>query len=101
MGEGTPTEIVWFNIGNATFATHPGETSPLYGLATKRMMLREGPKCVLGLGQDELGYIIKPGFFEPGTTLYATPYLTSMSPGREAGAVMMQMLKELAEQDRK
>lgn len=101
MGEGTPTEIVWFNIGNATFATHPGETSPLYGLATKKMMSREGPKCVLGLGQDELGYIIKPGFFEPGTTLYATPYLTSMSPGREAGAVMMQMLKELAEQDRK
>jgi hypothetical protein len=59
-----------------------------------------GPKFVLGLGQDELGYILKPEFFEANTTLYATPYLTGMSPGREAGAVMMQVIKELAEREK-
>ena len=100
MGEGTPTEVAWFSIGNATFATHPGETSPLYAFATKKLMTGGGPKFVLGLGQDELGYILKPEFFEANTTLYATPYLTGMSPGREAGAVMMQVIKELAEREK-
>jgi hypothetical protein len=59
-------------------------------------MKNKGPKFVLGLGQDELGYILKPDFFDPGTKLHAAPYLTSMSPGKEAGAAMMQVLADLA-----
>jgi hypothetical protein len=98
ISEGTPTELAWFSIGNAVFATHPGETSPLYSFATKKLMTNKGPKFVLGLGQDELGYILKPEFFDPATKLHAAPYLTSMSPGKEAGAVMMQVLADLAEQ---
>lgn len=100
IGEGTPTEIAWFSVGNAMFATHPGETSPLYSLETKRMMHTNGPKFVLGLGMDELGYIIKPEFFSSDTKLHAAKYLTSMSPGKDAGAIMMQVLEELAEDNK-
>ena len=99
IGEGTPTEIAWFSIGNAVFATQPGETSPLYSFATKNLMTNKGPKFVLGLGQDELGYILKPEFFDPGTKLHVAPYLTGMSPGKEAGALMIKILMELAERD--
>ena len=96
ISDGTPTEIAWFSIGNAVFATHPGETSPLYSFATKALMTNNGPKFVIGLGLDELGYILKPDFFDPLTKLHAAPYLTGMSPGESAGAAMMQVLKELA-----
>ncbi|HRP57723.1 neutral/alkaline non-lysosomal ceramidase N-terminal domain-containing protein [Agriterribacter sp.] len=99
ISDGTPTEIAWFSIGNAIFATHPGETSPMYSFATKKLMTNKGPKFVLGLGQDELGYILKPEFFDPDTKLHAAPYLTSMSPGKKAGAVMMRVLTELAERN--
>lgn len=97
ISDGTPTEIAWFSIGNAVFATHPGETSPLYSFTTKKLMKNNGPKFVIGLGLDELGYILKPEFFDPLTKLHAAPYLTGMSPGESAGAAMMQVLKELAE----
>ncbi|HTN08152.1 neutral/alkaline non-lysosomal ceramidase N-terminal domain-containing protein [Agriterribacter sp.] len=99
ISDGTPTEIAWFTIGNAAFATHPGETSPLYAFATKKLMTNKGPKFVIGLGQDELGYILKPDFFEPGAKLHAAPYLTGMSPGEQAGSAMLQVLTELAEQN--
>lgn len=100
IGDGTPTEIAWFSIGDAMFATHPGETSPLYSLNTKKLMKTNGPKFILGLGMDELGYIIKPEFFIPGTPLHAAAYLTSMSPGKDAGPAVMQILEELAEDNR-
>ena len=46
---------------------------------------------------DELGYIIKPEFFREGTTLHASKYLKSMSPGKEASEVMMQVIGDLVE----
>lgn len=97
IAEGTLTEIAWFTIGEAGFATHPGETSPLYSLETKKLMTNKGPKFILGLGMDELGYILKPDFFQPGTSLHSAKYLTSMSPGPDAGPAMMEILKELSE----
>ncbi len=97
ISDGILTEIAWLSIGEATFVTHPGESSPLYSLESKKLMKNKGPKFVIGLGMDELGYIIKPAFFEAGTTLHAAAYLTSMSPGKEAGGVMMYIIQELAE----
>jgi len=44
----------FFSIGDASFATHPGETVPAMGKATKAMMKGKGPKVVIGLGQDAL-----------------------------------------------
>ncbi len=90
------TEVVWFSIGEANFASHPGETAPIYGLHTKAMM-PEGPQFVLGIGQDALGYIVKPDYFEDQTLPHA-PYLTSMSLGKNTGPYLMQVLKALAEE---
>jgi hypothetical protein len=89
------TELVWFAIGEAQFATHPGETAPYYGLETKRLM-RTGPRFVLGLSMDALGYILKPTFFEDPSIPHAE-YLTSMSVGKETGPLIMKTLEELIE----
>lgn len=88
------TEIVWFSIGTAQFATHPGETAPYFGLQTKELMA-SGPRFILGLGMDALGYILKPEYFDDDTKPHA-PYLTGMSIGRSAGPQIMEVLEELA-----
>ncbi|PSL07393.1 neutral/alkaline non-lysosomal ceramidase N-terminal domain-containing protein [Cecembia rubra] len=88
------TEVAWFAIGEATFATHPGETAPIYGLNTKSKM-PEGPKFVLGLAQDALGYIVKPEYFEDLSLPHAQ-YLTRMSLGKSTGHMLMLNLEELA-----
>ena len=87
------TEICWFTIGAAEFATHPGETAPYYGLETKKLM-GKGPKFIMGLGNDALGYILKPSFFEDPRIPHAT-YLTSMSVGKPTGSLLMQGLEQL------
>lgn len=91
------TEIVWFEIGQAKFATHPGETAPYYGLETKKLM-GTGPKFVLGLSQDALGYILKPVYFEDSSLPHAE-YLTRMSVGPETGPLIMQTLQDLSKAD--
>ena len=88
------TEVAWFSIGEANFATHPGETAPIFGFQTKYMM-PEGPKFVLGLGLDALGYIVKPEYFEDQTLPHA-PYLTRMSLGKSTGQQVVQALEDLA-----
>lgn len=93
------SEIVWFSIGEATFASHPGETAPAYGLETKELMV-EGPKFVLGLSQDALGYILKPVYFEDSKMPHAQ-YLTSMSLGKQTGPHLMETLKNLSERKNK
>jgi hypothetical protein len=90
------TEIAWFSIGNIQFATHPGETTPVYSLETKALMKNKGPKIVMGFGMDALGYILSPGFFEPGTKLKHIDYLMYMSIDKEAGPVLMKKISELA-----
>lgn len=87
------SELSFFSIGEAQFATHPGETAPYYGLETKKMMV-EGPRFVLGLTNDALGYILKPSFFEIKNIPHAE-YLTSMSLGKKTAPLMMEHLKEL------
>jgi len=82
---------VWFAVGSAQFATHPAETAPLYAAKTRALM-DTGPRFILGLGLDELGYICPTAYFDaPAEYLHAT-YLTSMSPGRDAGSAMMSAL---------
>ena len=93
ISEHIETEVAWFSIGEAQFATHPGETAPAHGRATKEMM-RSGPKFVIGLGLDELGYILKPEYFEAGRFPHAE-YLTSMSPGPKAAPIMLEALREI------
>ena len=85
------TELAWFSIGEAQFVTHPGETAPYYGLETKKLM-GTGPRFVLGLSNDALGYIIKPTFFEDKNIPHAE-YLTSMSVGKPTASLMMKQLR--------
>ncbi len=87
------TELISLKIGEATFVTHPGETAPLYGLQTKAIMA-EGPQFVIGLGQDALGYILKPSYFSDQSLPHA-PYLTSMSLGPDTGPLLMEGIEKL------
>jgi len=90
----TTTEMAWFSIGEAQFITHPGETPPAYSFASKNLM-GDGPKFVIGLGLDAMGYILKPEYFEPNTDLPHAEYLTRMSPGSEAGPIVLEKIEKL------
>ena len=91
------TEIAWFEIGDAKFVTHPGETSPKYALDSKELMNTSGPKFVLGLGMDGLGYIVTPDFFDSANEVPHSEYLTGMSIDKQAGPMIMQVVEELSE----
>lgn len=90
------TEIAWFSIGNVQFATHPGETTPVHSLETKALMRQKGPKMVIGLGMDALGYLLSPNFFDPQQPLPHTEYLLSRSIDPAAGPLLMEQLREIA-----
>jgi len=98
MAGSVRTEIAWVNIGNATIATHPGESVPAMGIATKALMHNDGPRMVLGLSMDALGYILKPEFFDPSNKIPHSEYLCSMSTGKETAPKVMQVIGELADQ---
>jgi hypothetical protein len=95
FGKTVSSEIAYFNIGDASFATHPGETCPALGLATKELMNNKGPKFVLGLSQDALGYIVKPSFFDLSKNIPHSEYLTGMSIGPATMGIILTNLKML------
>jgi hypothetical protein len=88
------TSVAWFQIGQAQFVTHPGETSPAYSLAS-RDLLDARHSFVLGLTQDAMGYILKPEYFADDVEYPHGSYLTSVSAGAEAGPRVMAALKEI------
>lgn len=92
--ESVETDVAYFNIGGVHFATHPGETTPWLSLETRKLM-GDGPKMVMGLAQDALGYILKPEFFDRSGKQHAG-YLTSMSLGKETTPVLLKALGELS-----
>ena len=96
ISETVDTEITFFSIGDAQFITHPGETAPFYAIESRKMMSK-GTKFILGLGNDALGYILKPIYFED-STLPHSEYLTRMSVGQQAGPIILQGIKELIKQ---
>jgi hypothetical protein len=95
MGDSVLTEVAVFSIGAAQFATHPGETVPAMGLQTKLLMPTKGPKFVLGLSMDAIGYILKPSFFNKELKIPHAEYLCSMSAGPETGPIIMKQLEGL------
>ena len=88
------TEVAWFSIGSAQAATHPGETIPEHGFATKAMM-SSGPKLLLGLGMDGLGYIMPPAWFENPEKIPDAEYLIATSLGPQTERIMMDALREI------
>lgn len=95
FSDSVDSEIAFAAIGNAAMATHPGETSPALSLFTRGIMKNSGPKMILGLSQDALGYILKPTFFEPGNTIPHSAYLTSMSVGPQTMGIIKETLQTL------
>jgi hypothetical protein len=95
LTDSVETEIAVFRIGDAVFATHPGETVPEMGLQTKALMKNRGPRFVMGLSMDAMGYILKPYFFDPERKVPHAEYLCGMSAGKETGPVVMQVLRDL------
>lgn len=94
FGDAIETEVAWFAVGPAQFATHLGETAPEYSNETKALMDTK-PKFVLGLGLDHLGYICPARYFENTDKIKFADYLVSMSPGPAAGPAMMEALKSI------
>ena len=95
FGKTVSSEIAYFTIGDASFATHPGETCPALSLDTKKLMNNNGPKFILGLSQDALGYIIKPSFFDTNNKIPHSEYLTGMSIGSETMGIILSTLTNL------
>ena len=95
MTDQVETEQAIFRIGNGYFATHPGETVPAMSMATRKLMVTDGPKFVMGLGMDALGYILKPEFFDTEKKIPHATYLCSMSTGRQTGPIIIKKLEEL------
>jgi hypothetical protein len=95
MTDQVETELAIFRIGNGFFATHPGETVPAMSMATRKMMVNDGPKFVMGLSMDALGYILKPEFFDQERKIPHAAYLCSMSTGQQTGPKIIQKLEEL------
>lgn len=96
FGTTVTSEIAYFSIGDCSFATHPGETVPALGLASKDLMKNKGAKFVIGLSQDALGYILKPSFFNPENKIPHSEYLTGMSIGPATMGIILDTLKELS-----
>jgi len=94
FAESVETEAAWFAIGPAQFATHLGETAPVFAAQTRGLM-DTGPKFILGLGLDHLGYICPPDYFVNTNKYPHATYLVSMSPCPQAGPVMMEALKSI------
>jgi len=99
MTDSVSTEIAWFSIGNAQFVTHPGETTPTHSLESKRLMTNQGPKFVIGLGMDALGYILTPEFYEENPKVKHSEYLTGMSIDEEAGTLLIEKIRSLANEN--
>jgi hypothetical protein len=57
--------------------------------------MKSGPKFILGLGLDHLGYICPPKYFENTAAIKFADYLTDMSPGPKAGPAMMEALRSI------
>jgi hypothetical protein len=95
MTDQVETELAIFRVGNGFFATHPGETVPAMSMATRKMMVNDGPKFVMGLSMDALGYILKPEFFDAQKKIPHSTYLCSMSTGQQTGPIIIQKLEEL------
>ncbi len=87
------TEVMHVTLGPAEMVTLPGEALPNIGFQIKRHM-KGNPKLVIGLANDELGYILSESDY--GLSLYR--YETSMSVGEKAGRLVADALIAMAKQ---
>jgi hypothetical protein len=96
IGDSVTSEVALFRIGEARFATHPGESTPAMSLRTRALLPASGPRFVLGLGMDALGYILDGGFFAGPARPPHAEYLCSMSLGPATSEAVMRTVAVLA-----
>lgn len=85
------SEVNLWRIGELTIATVPGEISPDLGLRIKRSVDAE-PTMIIGLANDELGYLVPPWDYDLGYY----DYERTLCVGREAGWCIVMRLEDLA-----
>lgn len=86
------TEVCRVDVGDVQFVGVPGEIFPNVGLAVKEKMSGKS-KFVVGLANDELGYIMRADDFKK--KLYS--YERSMSVGKDIGVLVEKNVYELLE----
>ncbi len=95
------TEVSLTRIGDLALAGVPGELLPKLGLQLKERLRAKGVRVpiIVGLANDELGYILAPedfitpaDYFDPGKQ-----YEESMSVGPDLGPAIMGALQHLAD----
>ena len=82
------SEVVAVRLGGLAWVTVPGEALPEVG-AEAAALLETPHRFVIGLGQDEIGYILPKGDFDP------KKYEESMSLGPRTAPTLLDALKPL------
>jgi hypothetical protein len=83
------SSLTAIRLGRLTLATLPGEVAPELGREI-RALLPGDRKVLIGLGNDEVGYIFRKEDWTPGQ------YEESMSLGPETGPELMRAMRRLA-----
>jgi hypothetical protein len=82
------SSVTAIRLGRVSFVTLPGEVAPELGQKILEMMPGER-KILLGLANDEVGYIFRKEDWKPGE------YEESMSLGPETGPLLMEALRKV------
>ncbi len=84
------TELSFARVGGADFLTIPGEPLPAFGMRMK-FLLPSDYQFVIGLGNDELGYIIDKEVFD------LDRYEETVSLGPETAPLLYKAAKDLVQ----
>lgn len=92
-GGGLMTEVGRLSVGPVAFGVMPGEPTPRVGRQVQAVLREAGFAFtgVVGLGDDELGYLLDPAQFDDP----AFGYEVSVSPGRVAAPALTAALSEI------
>jgi len=91
LKNGLVTEVSLFRIGPASLVGLPGEPAPALGLELLERIPGQ-PKFLLGLANDELGYLLPPEYFHDP----AYSYEQTMTPGAQTALRLALGLERLA-----
>jgi hypothetical protein len=83
-------------VGDVECLTAPGEVAPELGQRMRGTM-RRPHRLVLGLCDDELGYVLEPGMFDDREYRYEQ----TMSLGRGTAEALMDTYRRLVSEDRR
>jgi hypothetical protein len=77
-------DVHWLRLGDVEAVSAPGEVAPEVG-ARMRDTLRARHRLILGLCDDEVGYVLEPGMFDDPEYRYEA----TVSLGRDTAGVIL------------